>query len=330
MGHMIEQHNGKASFVSARESAWHRLGTVLPETFDADTALEAAYLKGWDVRKHPLYVESGMDMNMTAIADKWATVRTNPHNGGVDYLGVVGGKYTPIQNEDHIELLNALVDESGAHFETAGSLKDGREVFVSMKMPNTMQVGGSDPVDTYIAALNSHDGRSAFKLIITPIRIVCANTQAAALRAAQSSFTIRHTRNHKEAVAQARQALGLTWKYMEAFELEAERMIQEQTTRDQFAGIVDQLIGKVPEEGKKAVVERAQRVHDDLENLFLYSDTNTEIRGTRWAAYQAFTEYADFYSPVRSKTGKDDARALKVVTGELDAFKSRAFDLCTV
>jgi hypothetical protein len=48
-------------------------------------------------------------------------------------LGVVGRGYTPIQNEEHADLL----DESGAHFETAGSIKGGRHVLLTMKLPDT-------------------------------------------------------------------------------------------------------------------------------------------------------------------------------------------------
>ena len=34
--------------------------------------------------------------------------------GRPDVLGVVGRGYTPIQNEEHADLLDALVDESGS------------------------------------------------------------------------------------------------------------------------------------------------------------------------------------------------------------------------
>jgi len=57
-----------------------------------------------------------------------------------------------------------------------------------------------DPVDLNIAALNSHDGSSAFRLMITPIRVVCANTQRAALRHNVAHVSIRHTTNAKAAV----------------------------------------------------------------------------------------------------------------------------------
>jgi hypothetical protein len=49
-----------------------------------------------------------------------------------------------------------------------------------MKLPDTMLIGGIDAVEWYIVARNSHDGTSAFRLLISPVRVVCANTQALA------------------------------------------------------------------------------------------------------------------------------------------------------
>lgn len=326
MSHELETINGKTSFVTAREHAWHRLGTVLDSTFTAETALEQANLANWNVRKTPLHMADD-----TTIPDKFASVRTHPETGAMDYLGVVGNAYTPIQNEEHADFLNTLVDESGAHFETAGSLRGGREVFVSMKLPDTMMIGGKDAVDTYIAACNSHDGSSSFRLIVTPIRIVCANTQAAAIRAARSSVAIRHTRNHKNTLATARDALGLTFKYIEGFQQEADRMIEAALTEAKFNDIVKELMGD-PEKVKGAAKTSLQNKQDELMQLFTSSDTNTEIRGTNWAGYQAVTEWADFFAPSREARGLSgqDARALRVVSGGTDELKARAFSLLSV
>lgn len=55
MAHEIEIHaDGTASFVSAREDAWHRLGTVTQGALSAQEALGMAFLAGWNVRKLPL------------------------------------------------------------------------------------------------------------------------------------------------------------------------------------------------------------------------------------------------------------------------------------
>lgn len=338
MAHQIEQFaNGAAAFVSAREHAWHRLGTVVPAGFTAAEAMQHAHLGGWDVRKSPLTtaVLSADGVTTFEVPDQFATVRTNPVTGAPEVLGVVGNGYKPIQNEEHADLLNALVDESGAHFETAGSLKGGRQVFLTMKVPATINVGGRDAVDLYLVALNSHDGSSAFRLLVSPVRVVCANTQAAAIRSARSSYSIRHTAGAAGYVAEARNALGLTFTFAEAFQAQADAMIAEQITRDEF----DALIGAVwTSEAADSGSKRARTIQADrnreLRRLMWTADTNENIRGTRWAAYQAVTEYLDHTAPV-AKTVRAGAaasvRAERALTSStVEAVKVRAFDLLTV
>ena len=333
MAHELERFtDGSASFVSAREHAWHRLGTVLPDGFDAAQAMTAARLGGWNVRKQDLQtVVLGADgVETVPVPGKFATVRTHPQTGRPDVLGVVGADYTVIQNEQHCDLLDALVDESGAHFETAGSLKGGRSVFVTMKLPTTMQIGGVDPVDLYLAACNSHDGTSAFRLLVTPVRVVCANTQAAAIRRAKACFSIQHTSGASGRVAEARQALGLTFRYVEAFQAEAEKMIQETMTRAQFLDTIAQLWPSEPNPSPRAATNDRKRRYE-LVSLFTKADTSAAIRGTRWAGYQAITEYADHYAPVAQGRDAADVRAERTVSsGTVAALKTRAFDLLTV
>ena len=331
MAHDLETWSGgrSASFVSARQHAWHRLGTVLPAEFDAADAMRYAKLGGWNVRTQalqttPMLSADGVDV--LAVPEHFATVRTNPVTGRPDVLGVVGRGYTPIQNEEHAALLDALVDESGAHFETAGSIRGGRQVFLTMKLPRTMLIGGIDAVDLYIVACNSHDGTSAFRLLISPVRVVCANTQALAIRRAQSSFSIRHTSGAHGYIGQARQALGLTFRFADAFQAEADRMIEQAITDEQFRDIVGQLwTTDSQSQRSKTITENRQAA---LSGLLHSSDTNTAIRGTRWAAYQAITEYTDHVAPIADKRNPAMARAERVVTSTgVHQIKTRAFDL---
>jgi hypothetical protein len=169
MAHELDITNGIASF-AARTDAWHRLGQIVGHAMTAEEALAAAHLSGWNVRKTALVVPQEpviTDNGVTTPAplpvdDHYATVRTNPITGNIDVLGVVGSKYEPVQNEESCALLNALTDESGAVFETAGALRGGREIFVTMRLPESMTFdgidGSKDRTDFMLAALNSHDG----------------------------------------------------------------------------------------------------------------------------------------------------------------------------
>lgn len=329
MAHLIEQFaDGTAAFASARMDAWHRLGTVTAGAMTAREVMDTAYLAGWNVRKLPLTATALDDNGVTAITlpDRSATARTNPKTGQVEYLGVVGTGYTPVQNEEHCDLLNTLVDATGAHFETAGSLSGGREVFVTMKLPQTLRVAGTDEIDLYIAGCNSHDGSSAFRLLVTPTRIVCANTLAFALHDARTSYSIRHTAGAKGKIAEARVALGLIWQYVEQFEKAAERMINEELTLGEFDRVCAQLWPLENDPSPRTQSNADQRT-GRLRYLFRDADTQATIRGTRWAGLQAIVEYLDHYAPAKTA----EVRAHRVLTSsDLAATKQRAYQLLAV
>jgi len=332
MAHQIETHGRQAAALFARTDPWHRLGTtVAGEAFTAEDAMTLGYLGGWRVRKVPLTAaEIGADGVTTMDVPGFATVRTNPFTGAPEALGVVGVGYTPLQNEEHAQFLNHLADASGAVFDTAGSLRGGRQVFVTMRLPQHLTIGGTDRVDLNIAALNSHDGTSAFRVLVTPVRVVCANTQHAALRDHVSSWSIRHTRNAKAAVQAARDSLGLTFAYVEAFEAEAERLIDTATTDAQFFDLVADLFA-TPEADAPTRVRHAhtQRQHT-LARLWHDADTQADIRGTAWGAYQAVAEYVDHYAPVRTRHDPATARAVRLLTTDEPArLKARAWAALT-
>lgn len=333
MAHELDITGGTTSFANSRTDAWHRLGQSVGHTMTAAEALTAAHLAGWNVRKLPLQIPQPASAPIP-VPDQFATVRTNPITGATDYLGVVGSKYTPVQNEQSCVTLDALVDESGAHFETAGALKGGRETFVTMKLPKAMTFDGrdgtTDRTEWYIAALNSHDGSSKFRLLVTPIRIVCANTQAAALRNAQSSIAISHTGGFKLALQQARAALRLSFTYIDAFEAEAARLYASAMDLDQMRDFAHRLVKRDDAPSAAARTKRTDQARQ-IVKLWVSSPTVAPISGTRWGAYNAVTEYIDHFAPVRgarTSTAAADTRALRAVTAgspahtmKVDAFR---------
>ena len=290
------------------------------------------HLGGWNVRKAPVTATEIRDDGVTSmeVPGAFATVRTNPFTGATEPLGIVGGGYHPLQNEEHAAFLNHLADVSGATFDTAGSLRGGRQVFVTMRLPEHLSIGGSDRVDLNIAALNSHDGSSAFRVLITPVRVVCANTQHAALRNHLSSWSIRHTRNAKAAVQAARDTLGLTFAYVEAFEAEAERMINTSVTDAAFFELVQNLFPSPTPDAPARPRNAARRRQASLAHLWHDAATQSGIAGTAWAAYQSVVEYVDHFAPVRDKADAAMARALRLLTTDEPArIKARAWTALT-
>lgn len=316
---------GATSYASALVPAYYRLGTVLDHKMTANEALEAAHLANWDVRKTPLTTDTGN--GTLVIPDRYATIFTNPVTQENQYLGVVGSHYRPIQNEAHADLLDAIVGESGAHFETAGSWSNGRKTFMAMRLPEDMLVGGQDAVGQYLIATNDHSGNGSFRFLISPIRIACANQLAAVIRGAAASFSIRHTAAASGRIQEAREALGLTWKYLEAFQMEADMMLDATMTDRQFNEMVAKFYE--PSTDSTRALTASERNIAGVTSLWTgNSPTMAGVKGTHWGAYQAITEYVDHHQDVRG--GDDSARARRAISQEGLEVKSAAFNLLKV
>lgn len=325
MAHNLDVNAGQASFVSARQDAWHRLGTVLPDCFTADEAMRHGKLGNWRLRKTPLLAVS--DGELLPVPDRYAVVRDNPvDQSQQDVLGTVGSAYTIIQNEELAGLLDALVDESGAHYETAGAIDGGRKVFITMKLPGHIMVGGADPVDTYLAAMTSHDGSSSTVLMTTPVRIVCQNTLNMAFQRASHQFRVRHTVGASSILLQqAREALEFTFGYLQGFQQDAERLINTTLTQNQFDAIIMNAFAP-PLDAPNATQTRSNNKIEKMSQLFADAGTQAGIRDTAWAGLNALTEWYDHFSPVRANgTAEEEARSRKALLDP--GFKDRALRL---
>lgn len=325
MAHELEIINGEASFVSVREPAWHGLGTIVEDALTAEDALEMGKLN-WDVKLAPATVQ--IDNQIVELDGKRLTYRDHPVTGQPVPLGVVGSLYRPIQNREAFEILDAIVDTSGAHYETAGVLKGGRKVFMIMTMPDTIQIGGHDPVGLFLSATTSHDGTSALEIMTTPVRIVCANTARLAHTQAQSVFPIRHFANAQGKIAQARKALELTSEYFDEWASIANRLADIDMTHSEVESFLTELF---PEGDSKVSVTKAENTRQQIMSIYDSSSTQQNIKGNAWGTWNAVAEYYDHFRPVRNTGGNSFSetflRADAMFNDSITTKKTRAAQL---
>lgn len=326
--------------VSTRELAWNTTGTRLADTgagkaalaesdMTAEEALTKAGLAGWEVRPVPLTTALGdhpgamLDAGLL-VPKQYANVATIDGNSTV--LGVVGNRYQIFQNEETTELLDTIVDEGGAHFVAGGSLADHRKMFMVMKMPKGILVGGEDASDLYLGVTNSHDGTGSLVAWVTAVRLRCTNMLTSAVRHSQTKWRLRHTAGMRGKVEQARRSLELTFEWADEFEKQAEEWLRTPFNEDDFKRLLDEV--EPPSDSKHDGWRRRQdEKRGTLTDLFLHAETNELGRGTKWGAYNAFTEYADWFMPVKGDADgtKRAARILESTT--VDNFKQRAHDV---
>lgn len=192
------------SLFYVRETPWHGQGTRVEEAPSSEEAIRLAGLN-WEVQQQPIYLADG-----TEIKGNYANVRSSDGKA----LGIVGDRYKIVQNTDAFTFTDALLGE-GVKYETAGSLKDGKVIWLLAKMPETIEILG-DKVDPYMVFTNTHDGSGAVRVCMTPVRVVCNNTLNAAIRGARRVWSARHTGSVTNKLDDARETLQFASQYLEA------------------------------------------------------------------------------------------------------------------
>lgn len=321
MAHEVE------TMVSAREIPWHRLGKIVDHSMTAEEAIIEGGMN-WKCEDQPLYLcgQAEIDgipvIGQTAPEHK-AIVRTS--DGSV--LGVVKNSYHIIQNSECFDFMDDVIGSGQAVYETAGSLREGKVIFMTVKLPDNAKVG-DDQIEKYILLTSSHDGSLSLQVRWTPVRVVCMNTLGMALAGhTDSMMKIRHTRNYGNKVEQAREVLKLTDHYYHVMEEEFNRLLDEQFNIGQMQTFAEQLLPADGEASTKTKNNRAKIVE-----LFSLGRGNKAVANTKWAAFNAVTEYVDHFATTRKRgdTSDSEARMNSAILGAGATLKQKAYNILKV
>ena len=224
MAHMIE------TMFSVREKPWHGLGTIVME---APASAEALKLAGrdWQVVQEPVYTD-----NRELIKGYKANVRSSDRR----VLGVVSDRYKVVQNTDAFSFTDELLGK-GVKYETAGSLQEGKKVWLLARLPKEYVIAG-ERISSYLVFSNTHDGSGSVKVAVTPVRVVCNNTLNLALETAKRSFSMIHTGNIHDKIQEAKDTLFMAENYMDNLGIEFEQLRRQKMTDAQVKEYIELLL----------------------------------------------------------------------------------------
>lgn len=236
-------------------------------------------------------------------------------------LGVVKGRYTPVQNIEAFKFFDGAIGKNKAIFQTAGCFGNGERVFVSAKLPNGILVNGKDPVDNYLVFTTTHDGTGGVKALLTPIRIICGNTLNAAIASTTNYVSYRHTASVIANMETASEILGICKQKIEVISGHYEQMYKKVYTdkkaQSLFASVIlsNAEIAAVENTGhtmEQIIAKNWEAIEDsgismkkvntlnDINSYYFAGPGQREILGTGWGAYNAITGY---YSNVDNAVG---------------------------
>lgn len=261
-------------------------GTVDIST--ANSVDEALHISGmdWSVSSKFLYDENG---------NEYPNFRANVNDSTGDLLGIVSDKYSIVQNKEAFDFVNDLTSE-GFKFDKAGSFKNGKSIWVMGKFESEDILG--DEVDNNVVFVNSHDGSSGVKVMMTPVRVVCANMLNLALRRAERSWTSKHTRSIYSRLDEAKYTLGLVDNYMSELKEEAERLAYIKITDTKIEEIFDKLFPVDVNNDSARKIKNVSIMKDSFIKCYNEQDI-AQFKGTVYGAVNAMSDLISHKQPNR-------------------------------
>lgn len=293
-------HEFESGFMT-REKAWHGLGTIVQEAPTSADAIRFAELD-WNVIQQPVFV------NGNEVPNYKANVRDKDNS----VLGIVTNKYKIVQNSEAFDFTDSLLGQ-GVRYETAGSLKNGKTIWLLAKTDNIKILG--DEIEPYMCFTNSHDGTGAVKVFATPVRVVCNNTLNLALSGASRCWSARHIGDISSKRAEASQSLKLFGNYLTELNKEAESLATQKISKDQIDKILDDMFSANEDDSdrKKANVAAAK----DAFYVCYFSPDLINYLGTKYGVVNAMADMVDHRTPARLTQNYAENNFARVVNGHI-------------
>lgn len=292
---------------NSERRAWYETqGVTLDNVTSLDVALKLSGLD-FEVEKKPVYFNSTFGMTneagknlppkFTKIEGQFTTVRTDT----MQPFGVVTDAYEILQNRDAFDFLDSLVVE-GAKFETAGFFKkNGAASYITMSTEPMMILG--DEFDPFMMISNGHDGGSAIKVALTPIRAYCRNSAILALKKATSIVTIHHSRKMYDRLVAAKEVLTANTNYLEELKIVAEKLATTPFSEEAFEALAKKLFN--PKEEQSEIIQIRNVVQFEKLMKAYREDDLQNFNGTAWKALQAVSDFESH--PAKFRKSKEVA-----------------------
>jgi len=286
------------SMFAVRKRSWHGLENLLlnpPSSIE-----EARRLAGveWEPRQVPIYNADGI------VIDGFKGIQRDDNNY---YLNVARDSYEIILNQETFEIVWSVIGQ-GAYLDTAGSVREGRQVWALAHLDEPIVIPGDKSLSfPYLVMLTSHDGTAACKVLPTTVRVVCWNTFQMALAEGDRTgyqLSFRHTKRVKDRITQAKLAISTTQNFAEKWKADATALTELKVSSKAMKQFVLEFFPVPHNKGLELSDRQASNVllnRSTLQHLLENSVTLDGIRDTAYGLVQGAGEWLDHYRNYRGQ-----------------------------
>ena len=311
---------GKNVQFTDRQVPWMKLGKVVDNPL---TAAEAAKQGGLDftVSARNVYFtcdtlpeDKDMDGNIMPAADniapdclrRMSNRKIIVRDDTLMPLSIVSADYPILQYHEAFDFMDGAVSGEGARYVAAGALKDGKQGFIVMRLPEHMQVDildGGDPHEMFAVLRTSMDLTKAVEVMMMPLRGLCMNQLTLTSFAANvpHKWSARHTSTMQSKLADMKSSLGKAEAYAKRYAELAKRLAAIKVSDEKARYVLSHVVPKHTQKKDETI-----QLIIDKWNTSPYVGWN----GTGWGLVNAVSEWLDW-----RKAGTSESKFLNAVQG---------------
>lgn len=280
MSHNVE------TMAYAGQVPWHGLGTKVSTDLSPKQMMQQAEVD-WGVAKRPSFITYDGEMIETGTN---ALVRDSDNK---ILAPMVGNDWEPVPNEEAFNFFNEFCAAGDMEMHTAGSLQDGKIVWVLAKIKESFDVLGKDQVDNYMLFSNPHQYGKSVNVRMTPVRVVCNNTLTMSLeQKSNNEVKLNHRRKFDAQLVKTQ--MGLAHVKFEQYKEMANFLATKKATS---ANVIQYLNSVFPHSNTKG---KEVKAYDELSPTAKQSFDILETQpgadlapGTWWQALNSVTYMTD-------------------------------------
>lgn len=313
---------GKNVQFTDRQVPWMKLGNVVDGALTAKEAAEHGGLN-FTVSTRNVYftcdkttVENNTEFGeivddiSPSCLRKMTNRRVVVRDDTLEPLSIVSDGYPVLQYAEAFDFMDSAIAEmsgEGAKYVAAGALKGGKQGFMVVRLPDSLQINvldGKDPHEMFAVLRTSMDLTRAVEVMVMPLRGICMNqlTLTSFAAGVDNRWAIRHTSTMKDKLAEAHTSLGKMAAYVNRFNELATRLVNVKLNDEQARVILGRVHAKSQAKGKDELVE-------DIIQKWKFSQ-HVGFAGTGWGLVNAVSERYDW-----RKGGTSESKFLNALQG---------------
>lgn len=285
-----------------RVAPWHGLGVRVESALDSKSALKMSGLD-WTVNQKQIITSSN-----NLIPNYVANVRSTDEK----ILGIVTDRYKVVQNEAAFKFTDSLLGE-GVKYETAGSLSEGKKIWILAKLPDKYFLEGEE-IMPYLVFSSSHDGSASIKVAMTPVRVVCQNTLNLAISTAKRIWSTVHVGELASKIDAAHDTLLLAEKYMGRLGTEFNRLSKIKLSDVKVMEYIEILL-PIDDNPTETHKKNVNRIREDLKIRYFDAPDLKHVGKNAYRFVCAVSDFATHAKPLRETANYRENVFSKTIEG---------------